>query len=119
MLAWVPRPEAESILSAWHTENGAETAIRFMWDADGMKSSVKWNSTHIQLLALAIETRWSQSSTKRHEIRRLRRSLAGVLALDHGASRRHYDQLFVGRNYFRIENFAAASRQHAPLISRC
>jgi hypothetical protein len=35
--------------------------------------------------------------------------LAGVLALDHGASWRHYDQLFVGRSYFRIEDFAAAT----------
>jgi hypothetical protein len=36
-------------------------------------------------------------------------TLAGVLALDHGASWSHYDQLFVGRSYFRIEDFAAAS----------
>jgi hypothetical protein len=30
-------------------------------------------------------------------------TLAGVLALDHGAAWRHYDQSFVGRNYFRAE----------------
>jgi hypothetical protein len=29
-------------------------------------------------------------------------TLAGVLAYDHGASWRHYDESFVGRNYFRI-----------------
>jgi hypothetical protein len=33
-------------------------------------------------------------------------TLAGVLALDHGASWSHYDRLFVGRSYFRIEQFA-------------
>ena len=30
-------------------------------------------------------------------------TLAGVQALDHGTSWRHYDQSFVGRNYFRVE----------------
>ncbi len=30
-------------------------------------------------------------------------TLAGVLAYDHGASWRHYDKSFVGRNYFRVE----------------
>ena len=30
-------------------------------------------------------------------------TLAGILALDHGTSWQHYDQSFVGRNYFRIE----------------
>jgi hypothetical protein len=30
-------------------------------------------------------------------------TLAGVLALDHGASWQHYDQSFVGRNYCRVE----------------
>jgi hypothetical protein len=29
-------------------------------------------------------------------------TLAGVLALDHGASWHHYDESFVGRNYFRV-----------------
>jgi hypothetical protein len=29
-------------------------------------------------------------------------TLAGVLAMDHGASWRHYDESFVGRNYFRV-----------------
>jgi hypothetical protein len=31
-------------------------------------------------------------------------TLAGVLALDHGASWHHYDGSFVGRNYFRIKD---------------
>jgi hypothetical protein len=30
-------------------------------------------------------------------------TLAGILALDHGASWHHYDRSFVGRNYFRVE----------------
>jgi hypothetical protein len=30
-------------------------------------------------------------------------TLAGVLALDHRVSWRHYDETFVGRNYFRVE----------------
>jgi hypothetical protein len=30
-------------------------------------------------------------------------TLSGVLALDHGASWHHYDQAYVGRNYFRSE----------------
>jgi hypothetical protein len=30
-------------------------------------------------------------------------TLAGVQALDHGTSWRHYDQSFVGRNYFRVQ----------------
>jgi hypothetical protein len=30
-------------------------------------------------------------------------TLAGVQALDHGTSWHHYDQSFVGRNYFRVE----------------
>lgn len=30
-------------------------------------------------------------------------TLAGVLAFDHGVSWNHYDQSFVGRNYFRVE----------------
>jgi LmbE family N-acetylglucosaminyl deacetylase len=30
-------------------------------------------------------------------------TLAGVQALDHGTSWRHYDQAFVGRNYFRVQ----------------
>jgi hypothetical protein len=34
-------------------------------------------------------------------------TLAGVLAYDHGASWRHYDKSFVGRNYFRMEDAAA------------
>ena len=29
-------------------------------------------------------------------------TLAGVLAYDHGASWHHYDESFVGRNYFRV-----------------
>jgi hypothetical protein len=29
-------------------------------------------------------------------------TLAGVLAMDHGASWHHYDESFVGRNYFRV-----------------
>ena len=29
-------------------------------------------------------------------------TLAGVLAFDHGASWHHYDESFVGRNYFRV-----------------
>jgi hypothetical protein len=30
-------------------------------------------------------------------------TLAGVLALDHGTRWHHYDQFYVGRNYFRVE----------------
>jgi hypothetical protein len=30
-------------------------------------------------------------------------TLAGVLAFDHGTSWRHYDESFVGRNYFRAQ----------------
>ena len=30
-------------------------------------------------------------------------TVAGVLAFDHGASWHHYDESFVGRNYFRVE----------------
>jgi hypothetical protein len=30
-------------------------------------------------------------------------TFAGVQALDHSTSWRHYDQLFVGRNYFRVQ----------------
>jgi len=30
-------------------------------------------------------------------------TLAGVLAYDHGTAWRHYDQSFVGRNYFRVQ----------------
>ena len=30
-------------------------------------------------------------------------TLAGVQALDHGTSWRHYDHSFVGRNYFRVQ----------------
>jgi hypothetical protein len=30
-------------------------------------------------------------------------TLAGVLALDHGASWHHYDKSYVGRNYFRVQ----------------
>lgn len=30
-------------------------------------------------------------------------TLAGVMAFDHGTSWRHYDQAYVGRNYFRVE----------------
>jgi hypothetical protein len=33
-------------------------------------------------------------------------TLAGVLALDHGIAWHHYDQSFVGRNYFRVEEAA-------------
>jgi hypothetical protein len=35
-------------------------------------------------------------------------TMAGVLALDHPASWRHYDQLFVGRDYARVEGRAPA-----------
>jgi hypothetical protein len=34
-------------------------------------------------------------------------TLAGVLALDHGASWHHYDESFIGRNYFRVVQEAA------------
>ena len=30
-------------------------------------------------------------------------TLAGVMAFDHGTSWQHYDQSFIGRNYFRVE----------------
>ena len=30
-------------------------------------------------------------------------TLAGVLAFDHRTSWHHYDESFVGRNYFRVE----------------
>jgi hypothetical protein len=33
-------------------------------------------------------------------------TLAGVLAFDHRTSWRHYDESFVGRNYFRVEEAA-------------
>jgi hypothetical protein len=35
-------------------------------------------------------------------------TLAGVLALDHGTAWRHYDESYVGRNYFRVEEPAGA-----------
>jgi hypothetical protein len=35
-------------------------------------------------------------------------TLAGVLALDHGTAWRRYDDWYVGRNYFRVEEPAAA-----------
>ncbi len=35
-------------------------------------------------------------------------TLAGVLAFDHGTAWRHYDESYVGRNYFRTEEPAAA-----------
>ena len=35
-------------------------------------------------------------------------TLAGVLAFDHGTSWRHYDESYVGRNYFRVEEPAGA-----------
>ena len=34
-------------------------------------------------------------------------TVAGVLAFDHGAAWRHYDQAYVGRNYFRTESIPA------------
>jgi hypothetical protein len=37
-------------------------------------------------------------------------TLAGVLAYDHGASWHHYDESFVGRNYFRVTPEAAGCR---------
>jgi hypothetical protein len=30
-------------------------------------------------------------------------TLAGVMAFDHGTAWHHYDQSFIGRNYFRVE----------------
>ena len=38
-------------------------------------------------------------------------TLAGVLAYDHGTSWRHYDQSFVGRNYFRVQEGAGRCAQ--------
>ena len=35
-------------------------------------------------------------------------ALAGVLAFDHGTSWHHYDESYVGRNYFRFEEPAGA-----------
>jgi hypothetical protein len=35
-------------------------------------------------------------------------TIAGVLALDHGTAWRHYDESYVGRNYFRVEEPAGA-----------
>ncbi len=35
-------------------------------------------------------------------------TVAGVLAFDHGASWHHYDEAYVGRNYFRVEEPASA-----------
>lgn len=35
-------------------------------------------------------------------------TVAGVLAFDHGASWHHYDEAYVGRNYFRVEEPAGA-----------
>ena len=37
-------------------------------------------------------------------------TLAGVSALDHPTAWQHYDQQFVGRNYFRVEEIAAIAR---------
>ncbi len=39
-------------------------------------------------------------------------TLAGVLALDHGASWHHYDESFVGRNYFRVVQQAGLRRAY-------
>ena len=36
-------------------------------------------------------------------------TLAGVQALDHGTSWRHYDHSFVGRNYFRVQEPAVVA----------
>ncbi len=36
-------------------------------------------------------------------------TLAGVLAFDHGTSWHHYDESYVGRNYFRVEEPAATA----------
>jgi hypothetical protein len=37
-------------------------------------------------------------------------TLAGVLALDHPTAWQHYDQIYVGRNYFRAEEVGASRR---------
>jgi hypothetical protein len=44
-------------------------------------------------------------------------TLAGVLALDHGTSWHHYDQSYVGRNYFRVEEPAGGCRAAASQFS--
>ena len=42
-------------------------------------------------------------------------TLAGVMAFDHGTSWHHYDQSFVGRNYFRVEE---PGGQCAPSVGK-
>ena len=42
-------------------------------------------------------------------------TLAGVQALDHRTAWHHYDELFVGRNYFRVQ--APADRCDTPLAT--
>ena len=42
-------------------------------------------------------------------------TLAGIQALDHGTSWRHYDQSFVGRNYFRVQE--PTGRCDAPVTT--
>ena len=41
-------------------------------------------------------------------------TLAAVLALDHPISWRHYDETFIGRNYFRLEEDASLSEISPP-----
>ncbi|HXZ45511.1 MAG TPA: hypothetical protein VEH02_02145 [Pseudolabrys sp.] len=42
-------------------------------------------------------------------------TLAGIQALDHGTSWHHYDQSFVGRNYFRVQE--PTGRCEAPVMA--
>jgi hypothetical protein len=44
-------------------------------------------------------------------------TLAGVQALDHGTFWRHYDQSFVGRNYFRTQEPAGACDKEVTTIA--
>jgi hypothetical protein len=44
-------------------------------------------------------------------------TLAGVLAFDHGASWHHYDESFVGRNYFRVVEPAEACPGAATTVA--
>jgi hypothetical protein len=44
-------------------------------------------------------------------------TLAGVQAFDHGTSWRHYDQAYVGRNYFRVQEPPAACNTATAQLS--
>ncbi len=44
-------------------------------------------------------------------------TLAGILALDHGSGWHYYDQAFVGRNYFRVQEPAGRCEPHTEVAA--